>query len=73
MKKLILIWLLVVVGLGAGYVRGVVKIVHCDFKAPYKAEVLYGVGICTGLGAVIGWFNIADGEQTALVPVKEGT
>lgn len=54
---------LITILLFVGYVRGVVKFVQCDFKAPYKAEVIYGVGIITGLNAVIGWFNIADGEE----------
>jgi hypothetical protein len=43
-----------------GYVWNIVRFVSCDFEAPYKAEVLYGAGIVTGLGVVIGYINIED-------------
>ncbi len=72
MKKLgIIIWSVIVIGLGIGYVRGIVKFAKCDFKAPYKAEIVYGVGIATGLGCFIGWFNIPDVDPPAVV--KEST
>lgn len=58
-----IVMVLITILLFVGYVRGIVKFVQCDFKAPYKAEVIYGVGMVTGLNAVIGWFNIADGEE----------
>ena len=61
--KMSLTLVLIIILLGVGYVRGVVKLVKCDFKEPYKAEVIYGVGTATGLGAVIGWFNIPDGNN----------
>lgn len=43
-----------------GWVKCIVKLTHTDFNAPYKAEVLYGVGILTGAGAIIGWIDIED-------------
>jgi len=43
-----------------GYCRCVYKLCSSDFKAPYKAEVIYGVGTVTGLGVLIGWFDIQD-------------
>lgn len=42
---------------GVGEILGIVKLIHCDFQAPYKAEILYGVGIPTGLNAVFGWMD----------------
>lgn len=53
---IIAIWLLSIIG----YVMDVVKLIRSDFKAPYKREVLYGIGAVTGLGAIIGWFDISD-------------
>jgi len=41
-----------------GYIRCVIKFIHCDFKAPYKCEVVYGVGTFTGAGAIIGYVNV---------------
>lgn len=46
----------VILGL-IGYVKGIVKLVNCDFKESYKAEILYGVGTFTGLNAVFGWID----------------
>lgn len=43
-----------------GWCMSVIKLVRSDFDAPYKAEILYGIGTFTGVGAVIGWFNIED-------------
>lgn len=41
-----------------GYGRCIYKFCKCDFESSYKAEVIYGVGVFTGLGVVIGYFNI---------------
>lgn len=41
-----------------GYILGIVKFVRCDFDAPYKAEVLYGIGIVTGYNVILGWINL---------------
>lgn len=40
-----------------GWVKGVIKLCSCDFEPSYKAEVIYGIGSVTGLGAVIGWID----------------
>ena len=49
------------IGLGIiGWVKDVVYLTRTDFKAPYKAEVIYGFGAVTGAGAVIGWIKIND-------------
>lgn len=58
-----IVMFLIVILLFVGYVRGIVRFVQCDFKAPYKAEVIYGVGAITGLNVIIGWINIADEEE----------
>ncbi len=42
-----------------GWVKNIVKFVQLDFKSPYKAEVIRGVGL-TSYGAIIGWINIKD-------------
>ena len=43
-----------------GWVLSIVKLTRTDFKAPYKAEVVYGIGVFTGAGAIIGYINIQD-------------
>jgi len=40
-----------------GYIQCIIHFVNCDFQQPFKAEVIYGIGIFTGLGGILGWFN----------------
>lgn len=54
-----------------GEVKCIVKFVQCDFKAPYKAEVIYGVGIITGLGVVVGWIDINDNPE--IKPIEKNS
>lgn len=58
MKQLRNLFLIIVFAYVVGYVRCVVKFVQCDFAPSYKAEVIYGAGVFTGLGGVVGWFDI---------------
>jgi len=62
MKKFSIISIAILLFFIIGYVKGLVKFVQCDFKSPYKAEVIYGIGTFTGLGTIIGWIDIPDGE-----------
>ena len=51
---ILVIWLLAIVG----YVLNIVKLVQCDFKSPYKAEVIHGVGVITPISIVTGYLNL---------------
>ena len=55
-----LIQLLIVIVLGIGWIKCVIKLTDCDFsdKTSYKAEILYGIGTFTGLGGVIGYMDL---------------
>lgn len=55
-----IIWLLLIIG----YVKCVIKFVQCDFELSYKAEAIYGIGLCTGLGSIVGWLDIPDIKTT---------
>lgn len=55
MKKF-LMGLLIIVIFMSGWVRGIVRFCECDFKESYKAEVIYGVGVVTGLNVILGHF-----------------
>ena len=61
MKSVFLIWLIIIVAIGIGWVKNIVKFTQCDFEAPYKAEILHGVGIIPPIGAVMGWLSF-EGE-----------
>ena len=71
MKKIIAIQIIITVLALAGWIQGIVKLCKCDFKAPYKAEILYGIGTLTATGAVIGWLNIDDAPTEATIIKNE--
>lgn len=56
-----IIWLLVIVIGGFGWISNMVQLCYCDFKTPYKAEVLRAIGIFVApMGAVEGFMKIND-------------
>lgn len=50
------VWLACIVG----WCMNLYKFVTLNFESPYKAEVIRGVGVFTGIGAVTGYINIKD-------------
>ena len=60
MKYLGLFSGLLIVLLLIGEVKCIIKAVNCNWEPIGKAEVIYTVGAFTGLGSIIGWFDIKD-------------
>lgn len=59
--KFIVVYLIVVVVGVIGWGINIVKLTKCDFKAPYKTEILRVIGIPVApMGAVIGFMNMED-------------
>ena len=60
MKRINLLIVIVVIVLvvGTGWVKNIIKLSDCDFKAPYKAEVIYAAGLMPPVGAITGWLDI---------------
>ena len=55
----VFVFLTIIVILGTGYIKNIIKLASCDFEAPYKAEIIYGIGtVAPPIGAVTGWINI---------------
>lgn len=54
------IWALIIVLAVFGEIRCVVKAVKCNWEPIGKAEIVYAGASITGLGAVVGYFNIED-------------
>ncbi len=47
-----------------GWGMNIYKFASADFEAPYKAEIVRGVGIpFAPMGAIVGWFHIEDGVK----------
>ena len=40
-----------------GYISNIVKLVNCDFKPPYKCEVVRLAGLVPPVGAIVGWIS----------------
>lgn len=44
-----------------GWVANVIKLVNLDFEAPYKAEIIRGIGVPVGaLGVVLGFIDFDE-------------
>jgi len=43
-----------------GEIKCIYKAVNCNWEPLGKAEVIYTVAACTGLGSIVGWFDIKD-------------
>ena len=60
MKSVGLIGMLVCVLLIVGEIKCIVNAVSCNWEPVGKAEIVYTLGACSGLGCVIGWIDIED-------------
>lgn len=61
MRKTLLIVYAAIAILGlVGEIRCIVKAFKCNWEPIGKAEILYTVSACTGLGSIVGWINIED-------------
>lgn len=57
---ILLIWILSTLG----WLINIAQFCRCDFDAPYKAEIIRGVGVIVApVGSVVGYFNIQDVEK----------
>ena len=43
-----------------GEIKCIVKALKCNWEPIGKAEIIYTVAACTGLGAVVGYIDIED-------------
>lgn len=46
-----------------GEIRCIYQFCTSDFEPSYKREIIYGVAAVTGLGAIVGYIDIADTPQ----------
>lgn len=60
MKKLFLLWLMIIIICIIGEIKCIIKMCHCNWNPVDKAEVLYTVGTFTGAGCIIGYIDIKD-------------
>lgn len=59
-KTGIVIYILFVVTMLLGEIQCIYKAVKCNWEPIGKAEVIYTAAACTGIGVIVGWFDIED-------------
>jgi hypothetical protein len=60
MKKLGIIYVIIIAMLVIGEIRCIYKAIACNWEPIGKAEIVYTGAALTGLGSIIGWINIED-------------
>jgi len=60
MKKLFLLWAVLILMSIIGEVKCIIKALNCNWEPIGKAEVVYTVAAMSGMGSIVGWFNIKD-------------
>ena len=58
MKTIFIIQIVIVLVVGTGWVKNIIKLSNCNFEAPYKAEVIYGIGLVPPVGMITGWMYV---------------
>lgn len=53
---IVILWLFLIIG----EIQCIVKAINSDWNPINKREIIYTVSACTGLGSIVGWFNIKD-------------
>jgi len=53
-----IIYVFILAIVASGWVKNLIKLSECDFKAPYKAEVIHIVGLAPPIGMVTGWLDL---------------
>ena len=60
MKKIFGIWIIIIILGLIGEIKCIYKAASCNWEPVGKAEVIYTGAALTGLGSIVGWFNIED-------------
>jgi len=58
MKIMLIVWMILILVIGTGWVKNIIKLSNCDFEAPYKAEIIHGVGLIPPIGMITGWLDV---------------
>ena len=55
---IVVVIVFMIFGVGIGWVKNIIKLTRCDFEAPYKAEIIHGIGLIPPVGMVTGWMDV---------------
>lgn len=60
MKKLVIVYLVLLVIAVVGEIKCIIKAFNCNWEPVGKAEIIYTGSAVTGLGCITGWIDIED-------------
>jgi hypothetical protein len=60
MKKIMIIYCVIITIAIVGEVKCIIKMLNCNWEPIGKAEAIYTISTFTGLGAVVGYIDIQD-------------
>jgi len=58
MRKILIMQLVVILVIGTGWVKNLIKLADCDFEPSYKAEIIHIVGLVPPIGMITGWLDL---------------
>ena len=58
MKTILIIQIVIILVVGTGWVKNIIKLADCDFEPSYKAEVIHIVGLIPPVGMITGWLDL---------------
>jgi hypothetical protein len=63
MRLATIIYIVFILAMITGEIMCITKCATSDWEAPYKREIIYGVGAVSGFGGIIGYIDIKDGPK----------
>jgi len=57
MRNIIIINIVIFCLIMSGWFMNVYKLTKCDFKQPYKTEIIRFIGLVPPIGAIVGWMD----------------
>ena len=63
MKSLLLIYVVVILLTCGSWCVNLYRLVNCDFKDPYRGEILYSLGVVAPTFYVTAWMDLDKGAE----------
>ena len=57
-RNVMILPVIIIVVIGTGWVKNIIKLSDCDFEASFKCEVVHGIGIIPPVGMITGWLDM---------------
>ena len=55
---MLVLFIIIPIYMAIGWIKDIEKFSECDFRASYKAEIIYGLGLVPPIGMITGWLNV---------------